>query len=89
MFKAQKNVILDFEQDFFNGMGHFFCSGCRTLSRILWKKNFYENFYENFSRIFQSQNFERHRNSNFFLTQHRPFLVFSSSNESQHRVLQD
>jgi hypothetical protein len=80
---------LDFEQDFFNEMGQFFCSGCRTLSRILCKKNFYENFYENFSRIFQSQKFERHRNSNFFQTQHHPFLVFSSSNESQHRVLQD
>jgi hypothetical protein len=89
MLKAKKNVILDFEQDFFNGIGQSRCTECRTLPGMLCKKNFTKIFTTHFSRIFQSQKLERHRNMNFFLSQHHPFLVFSSSNESQHRVLQD
>jgi hypothetical protein len=87
--KSKKNLNFDFQQEFIDEGGQFFCWGCRTLSKIMCKKNFTKIFTKNFSRIFQSQKLERHRNMDFFLSQHHPFLVFSSSNESQHRVLQD
>ena len=89
MLKAQKNVILDFELEFMDEVGQFFWPGCRTLSRIMCKKNFTKIFTIHFSIMFQSQNLERHRNMNFFISKHHPFLVFSGSNESQLRVLQD
>ena len=87
--KWNKNVNLDSEQEFIDKVGQYFCWGCRTLSKIIRKKNFTKIFTIKFSRIFQSQKLEHHRNMIFFLSQHHPFLVFSSSNESQHRVLQD
>ena len=89
MLKAQKNVILDFELEFMDEVGQFFRPGCRTLSRIMCKKNFTKIFTKFFFTMFQSQKLERHRNMDFFLSQHHPFLVFKCSNESQHRVLQD
>ena len=87
--KAKKYVKMDFEQDFFSGSGQFFWPVCRTISGIMCKKNFTKIFPIFFSRMLQSQNFECRRNMDIFLPKQHPFLVFSSSNESQDRVLQD
>ena len=87
--KAKKYVKMDFEQEFEFWSGQFFCSVCRTISRIMCKKNFTKIFTKFFSRIFQSQKLERHRNMNFCLSKHHPFEVFSSSFESQDRVLEE
>ena len=57
---------MDFEHEFIDELGQFFWPGCRTVSAIMCKKNFTKIFTNFFSRIVQSQNFERHRNLDFF-----------------------
>ena len=62
-----------------------FVAGDVEHSRIMCKKNFTKIF----SRTLQSQKFDCHRNMDFFLPKHHPFLVFGGSKESQGRVLRD
>ena len=80
---------MDFQQEFFSASGQFFWPVCRTLSRIMCKKNFTKIFTKIFSRILQSQKFDCHRNMDIFLPKHRPFSMFGGSKESQGRALRD
>ncbi len=69
LLKAQKNVILDFEQEFIDEVGQFFCWGCSTLPRKMCKKKFTKIFTKIFSRIFQSQKLERQQIMQYLLTE--------------------
>ena len=69
-------------------MANFFAQYVEQSQELCVKK-FTKIFTKFFSRMLQSQNFERRRNMDIFLPKQHPFLVFSSSNESQDRVLQD
>ena len=61
---------MDFEQEVHSGSGQFFWPVCRTLSRIMCKKNFTKIFTKLFSRTVQSQKLECRCNIDIFLPKH-------------------
>ena len=56
LLKAQKNVILDFEQEFIHEVGPFFCWACTTLPRKMCKKNLRKFLRKIFLEFFKVKN---------------------------------